>query len=121
MRCRRTPGAVEQVFADVNARLGPTGIFVNGAAWRARQSFLERGYQDWRRTFAVCVDSYDLCSLAAAQHMIPHQWGRIIHVVSIAGTVDLAPFAPYAAAKGAVHALAKVLAVEMAPFGILVA
>lgn len=66
------------------------------------------------------VDSYFLCSLAAARQMMPRKWGRIVHVGSIAGAVMMVPFAAYTAAKGAVHALAKAMAVDLAPHGITV-
>lgn len=114
------PETVEQFFARVAERFGPTDILVNGAAWRVRSSFLETTYADWRRTFAGCVDSYFYCSLAAARQMAPRRWGRIIHIGSIAGAVLMAPFAAYTAAKGAVHALAKAMACDLAPYGITV-
>ena len=114
------PGTVEQFFARVVERFGPTDILVNGAAWRVRSSFLETTYADWRKTFAGCVDSYFYCSLAAARQMVPRKWGRIIHIGSIAGSVMMAPFAAYTAAKGAVHALAKAMACDLAPYGITV-
>jgi NAD(P)-dependent dehydrogenase (short-subunit alcohol dehydrogenase family) len=115
-----TPETVEQYFARVAERFGPTDILVNGTAWRVRSSFLETTYADWRKTFAGCVDSYFYCSLAAARQMVPRKWGRIIHVGSIAGAVMMAPFAAYTAAKGAVHALAKAMAIDLAPHGITV-
>ena len=114
------PETVEEFFGRVALRLGPTDILVNGAAWRVRSSFLETTYSDWRRTFAGCVDSYFYCSLAAARQMVPRKWGRIIHIGSIAGAVMMAPFAAYTSAKGAVHALAKAMACDLAPYGITV-
>jgi NAD(P)-dependent dehydrogenase (short-subunit alcohol dehydrogenase family) len=103
------PEVVEGFFADVATRLGPVDILVNTAAWRVRQPFLETTYADWRRTFEVCVDSYFLCSLAAARQMAPRGWGRIIHYGSISGSVLMVPFTAYTAAKGAVHMLAKAM------------
>jgi 3-oxoacyl-[acyl-carrier protein] reductase len=114
------PEIVEGFFGRVAERLGPTDILVNGAAWRVRSSFLETTHSDWRRTFAGCVDSYFYCSLAAARQMVPRKWGRIIHIGSIAGAVLMAPFAAYTAAKGAVHALGKAMACDLAPYGITV-
>ena len=115
-----TPEVAEQFFAEVQAKLGPTDILVNVAAWRVRSSFLETTYADWRKTFGVCVDSYFYCSMAAARQMLPRKWGRIIHTGSIAGSVLMAPFTAYTAAKGAVHALAKAMAVDLMPHGITV-
>ncbi len=114
------PATVDGFFAEVAGALGPVDILVNTAAWRVRQPFLETTYAEWRRTFEVGVDSYFLCSLAAARQMVPRQWARIIHYGSISGSVMMVPFAAYTAAKGAVHALAKAMAVDLAPHGITV-
>lgn len=114
------PEAVEGFFAEVARRLGPVEILVNTAAWRKPQPFLETTYADWRRTFEVSVDSYFLCSLAAARQMVPRRWGRIILYGSVSGAVLMAPFPAYTAAKGAVHALVTAMAVELAPYGITV-
>jgi NAD(P)-dependent dehydrogenase (short-subunit alcohol dehydrogenase family) len=114
------PETVEAFFGRVAERLGPTEILVNGTAWRARQSFLETTYENWRRTFAGCVDSYFYCSLAAARQMVPRKWGRIVNIGSIAGEALMAPFTAYTAAKGAVHALTKAMACDLAPHGITV-
>jgi 3-oxoacyl-[acyl-carrier protein] reductase len=114
------PEVVDGFFDEVAKVLGPVDILVNTAAWRKRQPFLETTYADWRRTFEVCVDSYFLCSLAAARQMAPRKWGRIIHYGSISGSVLMVPFTAYTACKGAVHALAKAMAVDLAPHGITV-
>ncbi len=111
---------VDAFFGEVAQTLGPVDILVNAAAWRQRQHFLETSHADWRRTFEVCVDSYFLCSQAAARQMALRKWGRIIHIGSIAGSVLMVPFTAYTAAKGAVHALAKAMAVDLAPLGITV-
>jgi NAD(P)-dependent dehydrogenase (short-subunit alcohol dehydrogenase family) len=114
------PETVEAFFVRVAERLGPTDILVNGTAWRVRASFLETTYADWRKTFAGCVDSYFYCSLAAAKQMAPRKWGRIVNIGSIAGEVLMAPFTAYTVAKGAVHALTKAMACDLAPHGITV-
>jgi NAD(P)-dependent dehydrogenase (short-subunit alcohol dehydrogenase family) len=114
------PELVDGFFDEIAKTLGPADILVNVAAWRQRQHFLETTYADWRRTFEVCVDSYFLCSLAASRQMAPRKWGRIIHIGSIAGSVLMVPFTAYTAAKGAVHALAKAMAADLALLGITV-
>jgi len=115
-----TPEVVDRFFAEVAEKLGPTDILVNAAAWRVHDPFLETTYAGWRRTFEVCVDSYFLCSQAAARQMVPRKWGRIIQIGSIAGSVLMMPFTAYTAAKGAVHAMAKAMAVDLALHGITV-
>ena len=114
------PETVERFFGRVAAQLGPTDVLVNGTAWRTRRSFLETTYEDWRKTFAGCVDAYFYCSLVAAKQMVPRRWGRIIHIGSIAGSVMMVPFTAYTAAKAAVHGLATAMAIDLAPHGITV-
>lgn len=114
------PETVEAFFGRVAERLGPTAILVNGTAWRVRATFLETTYADWRKTFAGCVDSYFYCSLAAAKQMAPRKWGRIVNIGSIVAEAYNVPFAAYTAAKGAVHALTKAMACDLAPHGITV-
>jgi NAD(P)-dependent dehydrogenase (short-subunit alcohol dehydrogenase family) len=114
------PETVEAFFARVAERLGSVDILVNGTAWRVRATFLETTYADWRKTFAGCVDSYFYCGLAAARQMVPRKWGRIVNIGSIAGEALMAPFTAYTAAKGAVHALTKAMACDLAPHGITV-
>jgi 3-oxoacyl-[acyl-carrier protein] reductase len=114
------PETVEAFFGRVAERLGPADILVNGTAWRVRATFLETTYADWRKTFAGCVDSYFYCSLAAAKQMAPRKWGRIVNIGSIVAEAYNVPFAAYTAAKGAVHALTKAMACDLAPHGITV-
>jgi len=114
------PETVEAFFGRVAERLGPTDILVNGTAWRVRASFLETTAADWRKTFAGSVDSYFYCSQAAARQMVPKRRGRIVNVGSIVAEAYNVPFAAYTAAKGAVHALTKAMACDLAPHGITV-
>lgn len=114
------PQAVEGLFSRTAEELGPVDILVNVAAWRRAAPFMETDYADWRRTFEVCVDSYFLCSQAAAAQMIEKKWGRIILFGSVSGVVYMAPFSAYTAAKGTVHAMVAALSGELAPHGITV-
>jgi NAD(P)-dependent dehydrogenase (short-subunit alcohol dehydrogenase family) len=114
------PDVVERFFRTAARSLGPVDVLVNAAAWRARQSFLDITPTDWRKTFAVSLDSYFYCSQAAARQMISRKWGRIIHTGSIAAMILMEPFSAYTVVKGAVHALATAMAVDLAPHGISV-
>ena len=114
------PDAVEGLFNRTAEELAPVDILVNVAAWRKGGSFMDTDHADWRRTFEVCVDSYFLCSKAAAAQMIEKNWGRIILFGSVSGVVYMSPFPAYTAAKGAVHAMTAALSGELAPYGITV-
>ena len=52
--------------------------------------------------------------------MIRTRWGRIVNITSVAGQIGNRGQANYAAAKGALHAATKSLALEVASRGITV-
>ena len=60
------------------------------------------------------------CGQAAARHMVERGYGRIVNLASTAGVRGGTGRAAYGTAKGGVIALTKVMAVELAPFGVTV-
>ena len=74
----------------------------------------------WRRIFAVKVDGIYHCVREALPAMLEKQRGCIITVASMWGEVGASCEAAYSATKGAVIALTKALAKELAPSGIRV-
>jgi 3-oxoacyl-[acyl-carrier protein] reductase len=111
---------VIDVTDDIARDFGRLDILVNNAC-RARYSFLfEMTSDDWHDAVAVCLTGTFLCSRAAAQLMRTQASGKIVNISSIAGSIGLARTSAYAAAKGGVEALTRVLAVELAPFNIQV-
>jgi len=116
------PDAVQALPGRVAAALGGLDILVNnagtGAAARAERHPLDA----W-----LAVLGLDLSvPFALSRHALP--WlrrsgqGRIINVSSIMGTQanPIYPTAAYTAAKGALNALTRQLAVEWAPLGVTV-
>lgn len=75
---------------------------------------------EWRRLFAVNVDGIYNCVRAALPQMLQKQSGAIINVSSMWGQVGASCEAAYSATKGAVIALTKALAQELAPSSIRV-
>lgn len=74
----------------------------------------------WLETIRINLDSlFDVCN-AVVPSMKTRQAGWIINVSSTAGVRGEAYHSHYAASKGAVIALTKSLAAELAPFGIRV-
>jgi len=108
------------MVADVLSRWGELDTVVNNAGvW----TYLEMGEMDeavYRETMAVNVDGVFYLTNAAVSSMKKKGRGCIINVGSTAGVRGEAHHSHYAASKGALHALTKSLAVELAPFGIRV-
>jgi 3-oxoacyl-[acyl-carrier protein] reductase len=111
---------VDRMVGDVLAKWGELDTLVNNAGvW----TYLEMGRMDdavYRETIGVNVDGVFYATNAAVPAMKEHGRGWIINVTSTAGVRGEALHSHYAASKGALHAMTKSLAVELAPFGIRV-
>ena len=75
---------------------------------------------EWDRLFAVNVKGIYHCVRAALPHFLRNQAGNLITVSSMWGQAGASCEAAYSATKGAVIALTKSLAKELAPSGVRV-
>jgi len=106
--------AVEAVVAE----FGRLDVLYNNAGVDSRGSVLVAEEADWDRCFAVNVKGTFLTSQAALRHL--GQGASIINQASVAGLVGVMNFAAYCAAKGAVIALTRSMAVDLAARGVRV-
>ncbi len=113
------PDAWARVAADIAARHGRLDALVNNAGISIVSSIEDNSLEDWRRIFAVNVESI----LLGQQAMLPllkeggKQRGHgaaIVNMCSIAGQVGSAFNAAYCATKGAVNTFTKSAAIEFA-------
>ena len=75
----------------------------------------------WDRIIRNNLSSVFYCSRAAAKIMIDQrQGGRIINMSSIHATLSEPNAGPYTAAKGAIEAMSRTMATELAPYKVLV-
>jgi NAD(P)-dependent dehydrogenase (short-subunit alcohol dehydrogenase family) len=110
--------AVEAAFRQVLAEFGRLDVLYNNAGVNSSGSVLDATEDDWDRALAVNAKGTFLCSAAAARAM--SEGGSIVNQGSVAALVGIASFASYCAAKGAVVALTRAMAVDLAPRGIRV-
>lgn len=75
---------------------------------------------DWDRIMAVNLRSAFLCTRAVVAPMLEHDYGRIVHIASIAGKEGNAQQSAYSASKAGVIALVKSQGKELARTGIRV-
>ncbi|WP_420637810.1 SDR family NAD(P)-dependent oxidoreductase [Candidatus Poriferisocius sp.] len=75
---------------------------------------------DWERTFAINVTGIFNVLQAVIPGMVARGWGRIVNIASIAGKEGNPNLSAYSASKGAVIALTKSVAKELATTGVLV-
>lgn len=108
---------VEEAVSRAAGELGRLDVLYNNAGVGSAGSVAVAEEDDWDLSIAVNVKGTFLCSRAALRHMDPAD-GRtcsIINQGSVAALVGVPNFAAYCAAKGAVVALTRSMAVDLAP------
>ena len=105
---------VEDLIDAVDQSAGRLDVLVNNAA-HARYDFaVDLAEEDWDYTVDISLKGYFLCSQAAARQMLRQGGGKIVNVSSISSVMGLARTIAYAASKGGVDALTRVMAIELA-------
>jgi NAD(P)-dependent dehydrogenase (short-subunit alcohol dehydrogenase family) len=113
--------AVGQAFEQAKKAFGTIHILVNNAAlWRDFTPFLETKTEFWKTFMDINVMGVVHCTRAALPDMIEAGYGRIVNVASVAGVYGNANMVCYSATKGAVIAMTRALAKEVADKGVLV-
>ncbi len=113
--------AVYDTVAKVREKWGKVDILVNNAAlWRCWQQFVDVPTEEWKRFLDVNIMGTVYFSRAALPSMLENHYGRIINVASVAGVYGNANMVHYSTTKGAVIAMTKALAKEVAEYGITV-
>ena len=111
---------VEGLLEEATRVFGRIDVLVNNASILKIAPFLETREEDWDATLAVNLKGTFVCSQAVARRMITQGGGRIINVASNAGKVARMNNAAYCASKAGVILLTRVMALELAEFGITV-
>ncbi|MEU6252565.1 SDR family oxidoreductase [Streptomyces sp. NPDC047043] len=100
--------------------LGGLEVFVHAVGVNDRRPVLRTPDEVWERLLAVNLTSAFRLGRAAGAVMVPRGYGRIVYLSSVSGLLAHADHAPYAATKGGVNQLMRVMAREWAPDGVTV-
>jgi NAD(P)-dependent dehydrogenase (short-subunit alcohol dehydrogenase family) len=112
---------VERLASAAVDAFGGIDIWVNNAAKLMVKPLLETTDEDWHGLLAANLHGYFYGCRAAARAMVEQgTGGRIVNVSSAADILAISDTSAYTAAKGAIVALTKVLALELADHGITV-
>jgi 3-oxoacyl-[acyl-carrier protein] reductase len=102
-------------------RHGRLDVLVNNAAVTIRRPFFEIDETEWDDVLAVNLRGVFLGCRIVGRLMRERETGRIVNVSSLAGQAgSLVNGAHYAASKAGILALTKVVARELAPYGVTV-
>jgi 2-hydroxycyclohexanecarboxyl-CoA dehydrogenase len=112
--------AVEAAVAEAERSAGPVVCAVTAAGYYERRAVGSIGTAAWRRMLAVQLGGTLNVARSAYVRMRERGAGAICTIGSELALCGDADAAHYAAAKGAIHAFTKSLAVEAAPHGVRV-
>lgn len=116
----REPAEVAALFAFARNIYGPAQVLINNAGLGAQKHFLETSLETLRTMLDVNVVGTFLCAQAAARDMVALGGGAIVNFSSHSGLLGSSGRAAYAASKGGVIAMTRVMAVDLAQHNIRV-
>lgn len=116
----RTLDVCRDVVRNVVERLGSLDVCVHAIGINHRLPLFEIGEREWEETLAVNLTTAFYLGQQAGAAMVEAGGGRIVFVSSVSGLLAHPQHGPYAATKGAMNQLMRVMAREWAPAGVAV-
>ena len=113
---------INKVIERIAAQFGRIDILVNSAGVTGKTNLKSHEVElsDFRFVFEVNVVGSFLTSRAVLSQMLKRNYGRILHIASIAGKEGNAGMVAYSASKAAVIGMTKVQGKEYAETGITI-
>ncbi|MBM7866718.1 SDR family NAD(P)-dependent oxidoreductase [Heliomicrobium gestii] len=109
---------VIEMVTSIKRRWGRLDILINNAGTAAMNHTVLTPWKTADHILSTNFAGTFLCSREAAKLMMRSRWGRIVNLSTIAVPLRIEGEAVYAASKSAVETFTRVLAKELAPFGI---
>jgi 3-oxoacyl-[acyl-carrier protein] reductase len=131
-KIKASGGSAEAVAFDVTDRaataaalealveVAPIQILVNNAGIHDDAVFPGMTGEQWDRVLDVSLNGFFNVTQPLTMPMMRTRWGRIVSVSSVAAVAGNRGQVNYSAAKGALHAASKSLALELASRGVTV-
>jgi NAD(P)-dependent dehydrogenase (short-subunit alcohol dehydrogenase family) len=116
----QAPQTCRNVVDDAVGRRGRLDLFVHAVGTNLRRPVLELDDDDWSRTLVLNLSTAYWTGQAVGRAMCAQRYGRMIFMSSVSGLLAHPNHAPYAATKGGLNQLVKVMAREWAPRNVTV-
>lgn len=107
-----------KLIRDVVGCFQRVDILVNNAGITRDRSIRKMSDDEWNEVIDTNLNSVFYCTSAAIPAMIENKFGRIVSIASFSGQAGNFGQANYAASKGGIIAMTKVLALELAKYNI---
>jgi len=111
---------VSAVAGRLDAERGGVDVLVNNAAMLRNGLFALMPEAHWDEVIDTSLGGAFRATKVVVRGMLRRRWGRIVNISSLAALTGSAGQTNYAAAKGALVAFTKSLAVEVGPYGVTV-
>jgi NAD(P)-dependent dehydrogenase (short-subunit alcohol dehydrogenase family) len=112
--------ATREVVGGVLAAEGQVDVLFNVAGVNRRKPALDVSLEDWDYILGVNLRGLFFVTQAVGRHMVARGHGAVVNAASVSSVRGHRNLAPYAASKGGVAQLTRVLANEWAPHGVRV-
>lgn len=116
----RDPERARNVVAEAADVLGRIDVFVHAIGMNDRKPIVDYTADEWRTFIDVNLNSAFWLGQAAGKRMCEQRYGRQIYLSSVAGSLAHKDHGPYAATKGGINQMMRVMANEWASSGVTV-
>jgi len=100
--------------------VGVPQIFLHAVGRNIRKPILELADTDWQDTLSLNLSSAYWLGQAVGGLMVEQRYGRMVFVSSVSGLLAHPHHGPYAATKGGMNQMFRVMAREWARYGVTV-
>jgi gluconate 5-dehydrogenase len=116
----QTAEACRAVVREAVGLVGTPQVFLHAVGRNVRKPVLELGDTDWQETLSLNLSSAFWLGQAVGRLMVEQRYGRMVFVSSVSGLLAHPNHAPYAATKGGMNQMLRVMAREWARHGVTV-
>jgi NAD(P)-dependent dehydrogenase (short-subunit alcohol dehydrogenase family) len=116
----RTAEACRAAVSEAVGLVGTPQVFLHAVGRNVRKPVLDLADDDWLETVSLNLSSAYWLGQAVGRLMVQQRYGRMVFVSSVSGLLAHPHHAPYAATKGGMNQLLRVMAREWAPYGVTV-
>jgi glucose 1-dehydrogenase len=113
------PDAIEAMFTSLHRDVGRLDALVNNAAVQLDKHLVDTEPEEWNRVMRTNVGAAFL-AIRAAHALLAASTGCVVNVSSVHAVATSGGLGAYAASKGALLALTRAAALELAPAGVRV-
>jgi NAD(P)-dependent dehydrogenase (short-subunit alcohol dehydrogenase family) len=107
--------SAEDMAAAALKEFGRIDILVNSAGMNIRKEILAISEEDWDQVLTTNLKGVLYCCQAVGRHLVRQEYGKVVNISSISSFLGHPARGAYAASKGGLIQLTRVMATEWAP------